>query len=156
MGSMQSKGLEIIVGFFVCLGIAAVFILTMRVSNLANTHSFEGYTVTAEFSNVGGLKAGAPVELAGVRIGRVSTIRVDPHTYEAVVSMHIGERYDLPRDSDARILTAGLLGEQYVGIGPGGDTENLRDGDRIKITQGALVLEELIGQFLYRMSGNDG
>lgn len=150
---MQSRGLEIVVGFFVCLGVAAVFILTMRVSDLSNTRGFESYTVTAAFANVGGLKVGAPVQLAGVRIGRVANIRIDETTYEAVVSMHIGQRYELPRDSDAQILTAGLLGEQYIGIGPGAAPENLADGDRIKITQGAVILEELIGQFLYQMGG---
>lgn len=148
---MKSRGLEIIVGFFVCLGVAAVFILTMRVSDLSDTRGIEGYTVTAAFSNVGGLKVGAPVQLAGVRIGRVDSIRIDEITYEAVVSMHIGKQYELPSDSDAQILTAGLLGEQYIGIGPGASTKNLADGDRIKITQGAVILEELIGQFLYQM-----
>lgn len=152
---MQKRGLEIVVGFFVCLGIAAVFILTMRVSNLADTRGIDGYTVTAEFSNIGGLKAGAPVQLAGVRIGRVSDIRINQTTYEAVVSMYIQERYELPKDSDARILTAGLLGEQYIGLGPGAATENLEDGDEIKITQSAIVLEELIGQFLYQMGNAD-
>lgn len=150
---MNSRGLEIIVGFFVCLGVAAVFILTMRVSDLSDTRGVEGYTVSAAFSNVGGLKVGAPVQLAGVRIGRVDNIRIDDVTYEAVVSMRIGRQYELPRDSDAQVLTAGLLGEQYIGIGPGAATESLTDGDRIKITQGAVILEELIGQFLYRMDG---
>lgn len=152
---MQSRGLEIVVGLFICLGIAAVFILTMRVSDLSDTGRVEGYTVTAAFSNVGGLKVGAPVQLAGVRVGRVSGIRIDETTYEAVVSMRIGRQYELPRDSDAQVLTAGLLGEQYIGIRPGAATENLTDGDEIKITQGAVILEDLIGQFLYRMGGQD-
>ena len=116
---MQSRGLEIVVGMFVCLGIAAIFILTLRVSNLADVSTGESYQVSAQFSNIGGLRAGAQVSLAGVRIGRVADIAVDQQTYEAKVSMNIDKQYKIPEDSDASILTAGLLGEQYIGVGPG-------------------------------------
>lgn len=153
---MQSRGLEILVGFFVCLGIAAVFVLTMRVSNLSDVSGIEGYTVTAAFYNVGGLKVGAPVNLAGVRIGRVSDISINGQTFQAVVTMKIEDQYELPRDSDASILTAGLLGSQYIGIGPGGAMESLSDGDEIKFTQSAIVLEQIIGQVLYSLTSGGG
>lgn len=151
---MHARGLEIVVGFFICLGIAAIFVLTMRISNLADAGPANGYTVTASFSNVGGLKVGAPVNLAGVRVGRVSGIRIDGQTYEARVSMNIAEEYDIPDDSDVSILTSGLLGEQYVGVGPGASTEYLEDGDRIRLTQSAIVLEEIIGQVLYSLTSD--
>lgn len=153
---MQSRGLEILVGFFVCLGIAAVFVLTMRVSNLSDVSGIEGYAVTAAFYNVGGLKVGAPVNLAGVRIGRVSDISINGQTFQAVVTMKIEDQYELPRDSDASILTAGLLGSQYIGIGPGGAMESLSDGDEIKFTQSAIVLEQIIGQVLYSLTSGGG
>ena len=146
---MKSRGLEIVVGMFVCLGIAAVFILTLRVSNLAGATTGPGYEVTAQFSNIGGLRSGAQVSLAGVRIGRVSNIAVDQNTYDAVVSMNIEDDYKIPKDSDASILTAGLLGEQYIGLTPGAAAKFLQEGDEIKITQSAVILEKLIGQLLY-------
>lgn len=152
---MQSRGLEIVVGLFLCLGIAAVFVLTMRVSNLAATGPENGYTVTASFTNIGGLKVGAPVDLAGVRIGRVTGVKIDLQTYEAVVSMSIQSGYAIPDDSDAAIFTAGLLGEQYIGIGPGASDRYLGDGDRFKLTQSAVILENLIGQLLYSLAAGD-
>ncbi|HET7314259.1 outer membrane lipid asymmetry maintenance protein MlaD [Salinisphaera sp.] len=153
---MPSRAVELLVGLFVCLGIAAIFILTMRVSNLANTGSAEGYTVTAAFNDIGGLKVGAPVDLAGVRIGRVTDIKLNQTTYRAVATIHIQDQYKIPRDSGASILTSGLLGDQYVGIGPGGSTENMQDGDQFIITQSAIVLENLIGQFMTSMSADSG
>lgn len=152
---MQSRAIEILVGFFVCLGIAAIFILTMRVSNLADTSNIEGYTVIAAFDNIGGLRVGAPVNMAGVRIGRVADITLNQQTYRAEVRLRIADRYKLPKDSDASVLTSGLLGEQYVGIGAGGSTQNMQAGDRFIITQSAVVLENLIGQFMTSM-GADG
>ena len=151
---MQSRAVELLVGLFVCLGIAAIFILTMRVSDLANTGDVEGYTVTAAFNDIGGLKVGAPVDLAGVRIGRVTDIKLNQTTYRAVATMRIQDQYKIPKDSDASILTSGLLGDQYVGVGPGGSTDNMKDGDKFIITQSAIVLENLIGQFMTSMSSD--
>lgn len=153
---MQSRAVELLVGFFVCLGIAAIFILTMRVSNLADTSDVSGgYTVVAAFDNIGGLKVGAPVNLAGVRVGRVADITLNQQTYRADASLRISKQYKLPKDSDASVLTSGLLGEQYVGIGPGGSLKNMQDGDEFIITQSAVVLENLIGQFMTSMGGGD-
>lgn len=152
---MQSRAVELLVGLFVCLGIAAIFILTLRVSDLAHASDSATYTVTGSFNDIGGLKVGAPVELAGVRVGRVAQIKLDQTTYQAVVSMHIQDKYRFPKDSDAKILTSGLLGDQYVGIGPGGSTQNMKNGDKFIVTQSALVLENLIGKFMTSM-GNKG
>lgn len=153
---MQSRAVELLVGFFVCLGIAAIFILTMRVSNLADTSDVQGYTVSAAFNDIGGLKVGAPVNMAGVRIGRVADIKLNQQTYQAVAQLRIADEYKIPKDSDASILTAGLLGEQYIGIGPGGAMDNMKDGDRFIITQSAVVLENLIGQFMTNMGADSG
>ena len=146
---MQSRAMEILVGFFVCLGIAAVFILTFRVASLDSIEGGSGYRVTAQFENIGGLKPGASVTLAGVKIGRVKKIVIDPSNFEAEVSMEISSVYtNIPEDSSAKILTAGLLGEQYLGLEIGGADQNLKEGSKIKFTQSALVLENIIGQFL--------
>lgn len=152
---MQSRAVELLVGFFVCLGIAAIFVLTMRVSNLADTSGIQGYTVTAAFNDIGGLKVGSQVTLAGVRIGRVTDITLDQQTYQADATLRISDQYKVPKDSDASILTSGLLGEQYVGIGPGGSLDNMKDGDKFIITQSAVVLENLIGQFMTTMGAGD-
>jgi len=156
---MQSRALEILVGFFVCLGVAAVFVLTFRVASLDTVDDSQGaYTVTAEFSNIGGLKVGSAISLSGVKIGRVRSIEIDPKSYEAVVTMQLSGKYNnIPEDSSAKILTAGLLGEQYIGIEPGGMPDPLKEGSQIMLTQSALVLENLIGQFLAsnKSSGGD-
>ncbi len=151
---MHSRTLEILVGFFVCLGVAAVFILTFRVASLDKVgDSGTSFRVTAKFENTGSLAVGASVKLSGVRIGRVRSIGIDPATFQAVATLEIdGSRNNIPEDSNAKILTAGLLGEQYVGLEPGGDDASLKDGDEIKFTQSALVLENLIGQFLTSFS----
>src|SRR5699024_8508824 len=120
---MQSRALELLVGFFVCLGIAAVFILTMRVSDVSGIGNTPGYSLDAKFFNIGNLQQGAAVNMAGVRIGRVTDIHLDPETYEAVVVMHINQQYQLPQGSSAAILTTGLLGNQYVGVTPGGSMD---------------------------------
>jgi len=152
---MQSKALELLVGLFFTLGVAAVFILTFRVASLSGAGEGSSYEVTADFENIGGLKPGAAVTLAGVRIGRVHSIVIDRNTFEARVTMRIGENYDnIPKDTAASILTAGLLGEQYIGLSPGGEEAALVAGDSLKFTQSALVLENLIGQFVANMAGN--
>ncbi|MCX7059643.1 MAG: outer membrane lipid asymmetry maintenance protein MlaD [Gammaproteobacteria bacterium] len=147
---MQSRSLELLVGFFVSLGIAAVFVLTFRVASLDSVgDSGSSYRITAKFENTGSLARGASVKMSGVRIGRVRDIGIDPETFQAVVTMEIdGARNNIPADSSLKILTAGLLGEQYIGVEPGGDPEPLKDGSEVTFTQSALVLENLIGQFL--------
>ncbi len=153
---MQSKTLEITVGLFVALGLAALVMLAMKVSNLSDYGGGETYRLTARFDNIGGLKVRSPVMVAGVRIGQVSDVRVDHDTYEAVVSLDIYRRYDnLPADTSASIFTAGLLGEQYLALEPGGEEEVLRDGDEIKLTQSAMVLEQVIGQVLFSKAAGD-
>lgn len=147
---MQSRALEILVGLFVCLGLAAIFILTFRVASLEQVGTNGGtYKVTATFENVGGLASGASVKMAGVRIGRVKQIVIDPNTFEAQATLVLDGIYNMiPVDTSAKILTAGLLGEQYIGLEAGGDEKSLKDGDAIKFTQSAFVLENIIGQFL--------
>jgi phospholipid/cholesterol/gamma-HCH transport system substrate-binding protein len=153
---MQSRALEILVGFFVCLGVAAVFLLTFRVASLNTVGGGNSYQVTADFDSIGSLAPGASVKLAGVKIGRVKSIGIDSKSFQAVVTLEIdGSQSNIPVDSTAKILTAGLLGEQYVGIEPGGDDQSLKNGSQIKFTQSALVLENLIGQFLTSFAQKD-
>jgi phospholipid/cholesterol/gamma-HCH transport system substrate-binding protein len=146
---MSRRALDIWVGFFVALGCAGILFLALRVASSNTLAPGKEYVVIARFGNIGGLKVRAPVKSAGVLVGRVADIRFDNETYEAVVSINIDQRYSFPRDTAAQILTSGLLGEQYVGLSAGGDTVNLKDGDMLKLTQSAVVLENLIGQFLY-------
>lgn len=154
---MQTKNLEIAVGGFMAVGFAALFMLAMQVSNLTLLTAEKGYDVTARFQNIGGLKVRSPVNIAGVRVGQVTAIQCDNKTFEAVVRMRITERYNtLPKDTSASILTSGLLGEQYIGLDPGGDSILLKDGDEIRLTQSALILERFIGQFLYSKAQESG
>jgi len=146
---MQRTTLDLWVGIFVTAGVAALFVLALKVGNASSVSVSDGYKVIAEFDNIGGLKVRAPVKSAGVVVGRVEGISLDTRTFRANVAMRIDRRYPFPKDSSASILTAGLLGEQYVGMDGGGDEQNLKDGDRLKITQSAIVLEKVIGQFLY-------
>ena len=147
---MQNKLLETSVGVFVLAGIVSLAFLALRVGNMGALSSDTSYSVHAKFENIGGLNVKAPVTLAGVRIGRVTGITVDKELFSAVVTMDIDGSYDnLPIDTSASILTAGLLGAQYVGLEPGGDFEFLSDGGEIELTQSAVVLENLIGQFLF-------
>lgn len=154
---IQSKTLETTVGLFVVGGLAALFLLAMRVSNMGTFAEKGGYVIKARFENVGGLKVRSPVKMAGVPLGRVVAIRFDDETYEAVVEMAIQPRHRrLPADTTASILTSGLLGEQYVGLDPGGEDKFLKNGEEIKITQSSLVLEKLIGQFLFSKASGEG
>jgi phospholipid/cholesterol/gamma-HCH transport system substrate-binding protein len=143
------KTVEMWVGLFVVAGLVALVVLAFQVGNLTTTEVSDGYKVEARFENIGSLKVRSAVTLAGVRVGRVSEIHIDPDSYQARVVMNIDGRYrNLPDDTAATILTAGLLGEQYVGLEPGGSEQYLKDGDRIKLTQSAMVLEKLIGRVL--------
>ena len=152
----QSKAVEIAVGLFVAAGMAALFVLAMKVSNLSTSTSGESYTILAAFENIGGLKVRSPVTVSCVRVGRVDNITYDFETFEAVVQLRIGNACDsFPEDTTASIFTAGLLGEQYVALEPGGSEDNLKPGDRIQLTQSALVLEQMIGQFLYNTAASE-
>jgi len=153
---VNNRTMEIGVGLFVALGIAALFMLAMQVSNMSNIGRGESYVITAAFENIGGLKVRAPVTVSGVRVGRVDAIDYDTRAYEAVVSLRIDSSYDtFPEDTSASIFTAGLLGEQYIALEPGGAVQNLKPGDRIQLTQSALVMEQVIGQFLYSSAARD-
>ncbi|MDE1545030.1 outer membrane lipid asymmetry maintenance protein MlaD [Dechloromonas agitata] len=146
---MNRTVLDLWVGFFVALGIAAVMFLALKVGNLSSARLSETYVLQAKFDNIGGLKVRGPVKSAGVVVGRISDIRFDAETYEAVVEMTIDGRYRFPKDTFASIFTAGLLGEQYIGFDAGGDEKMLQAGDTIAKTQSAVVLEKLISQFLF-------
>jgi len=146
---MTRKELDLWVGIFAVVGIGAILFLSLKVANLASFSSSETYQINAKFENIGGLKVRAPVKSAGVVVGRVADIRFDNDSFEAVVALNIDSRFKFPKDSSAKILTSGLLGEQYIGITAGGDSAFLKGGDTLKLTQSAVVLENLIGQFLY-------
>ncbi|WPL14497.1 MULTISPECIES: outer membrane lipid asymmetry maintenance protein MlaD [Thiorhodovibrio] len=146
---IKMRTLEIAVGAFMVVGLIALFFLAMHVSNLSQLTGGDGYRITAYFDNVGSLKVRAPVSMAGVRVGRVESITYDQQRFKAVVTMLIEEPFDeIPTDTFANIFTAGLLGEKYVGLDPGGSMDFLVDGDLIEHTQSALVLEQMIGRFL--------
>jgi phospholipid/cholesterol/gamma-HCH transport system substrate-binding protein len=149
----RQKLIEIWVGVFVILSFAALFMIAMQVSNFSGLKDRPTYQVSAMFDNIGGLKVRAPVKLSGVTIGRIDSIEVDGATFRARVNMSIDNQFNaLPFDTSASILTSGLLGDQYIGLMPGSEDDALRDGDQITMTQSALVLEELIGQFLVKFS----
>ena len=152
---MERAKLDIWVGIFVILGIAAMFGLATKVGNLTSNSIKETYQVFANFENIGGLKPRAAVKAAGVVVGRVDSIVFDTEAYHAVVKIKVDTRYIFPKDTFANIYTAGLLGEQYIGLEAGGDLENLEDGDLITQTQDAVVLEKLISQFLYSKAAED-
>ncbi len=146
---MSRAWLDLWVGLFVAAGIGALMFLALKVGSMNTVNKDESYQVIAHFDNIGGLKVRAPIKSAGVVVGRVTAISFDDKVYEAEVTMTLEKRYAFPRDSSASILTSGLLGEQYIGLEAGGDDVKLNNGDRVKLTQSAVVLENLIGQFLY-------
>ena len=146
----KQRTIEIAVGIFVAFGIAALVMLAMKVSNVAALTEGDGYHVTAHFENIGGLKIKAPVNMGGVRIGRVIGVEYDQDAYQAVVMMQIAAEFNkLPIDTSAGIFTSGVLGESYVGLEPGAEEEFLSDGGEIDLTQSAMILEQLIGKFLF-------
>jgi phospholipid/cholesterol/gamma-HCH transport system substrate-binding protein len=146
---MKRSTIDIWVGAFVAVGFAGLLFLALKVGNLASFSNAETYQVQAKFANIGGLKVRAPIKSAGVVVGRVSNVTFDNESYEAIVTFNVEARYSFPRDTSAKILTSGLLGEQYVGLEAGGDGLMLKQGDRLRLTQSAVVLENLISQFLF-------
>lgn len=152
---MDKIKLDAWVGIFVAIGIVSLLGLAMKVGNLTSNDIRETYMVTANFENIGGLKPRAPVKGAGVVVGRVNSIVFDTEAYHAIVSIDIDKRYVFPKDTFANIYTAGLLGEQYIGLEAGGEEKNLEQGDRITQTQDAVVLEKLISQFLYSKASEE-
>jgi phospholipid/cholesterol/gamma-HCH transport system substrate-binding protein len=146
---MERTTLDLWVGIFVVAGVAALAMLAMKVGNLGTYNMSETYQVHAYFTNVGGLKPKASIKSAGVLVGRVTDITLDTQRYEANVVMSLDKRYQFPKDTFADILTSGLLGEQYIGLVPGGDSEMLKNGEQIKMTQSAVVLENLISKFIF-------
>ena len=153
---MDRKTLDLWVGLFVCGGIAALIILALKVGNTSALQLSETYRVYAHFDNIGGLKPRAPVKSSGVVVGRVAEISFDATKYNARVALSVDKRFPFSKDTSASILTAGLLGEQYVGLETGGETQMLKEGDVLSITQSAVVLEKLIGQFLYGKAQEGG
>jgi len=153
---MNRTAIDLWVGIFVTIGLAAIVFLALKVGNLTSLATVPSYRLEARFDNIGGLKLRAPVKAAGVVVGRVDGVRLDPKTYEAVVSLRIENGYQFTKDSIASILTSGLLGEVYIGVDAGGDSAMLADGGTIAKTQSAVVLEKLIGQFLFDKAGKDG
>jgi phospholipid/cholesterol/gamma-HCH transport system substrate-binding protein len=146
---MQRKSFDVWVGLFVVLGVAALAFLALKAGNMSSLSFQKTAAVSAVFDNIGGLKPGAPVKSAGVVVGRVERIDFDDKNFQARVTLQLQTNYNFPKDSSAKILTSGLLGEQYIGLEPGGDLKNLVAGDTIKMTQSAIVLENLISQFLF-------
>jgi len=146
---MNRSMIDLWVGLFVAAGFAGLLFLALKVGNLASFSTADTYQVNAKFANIGGLKERGPVKSAGVVVGRVASIRFDGETYEAIVTMNLEAKFQFPRDTTAKILTSGILGEQYVGLEAGGDGVMLKNGDRLRLTQSAVVLENLISQFLF-------
>jgi phospholipid/cholesterol/gamma-HCH transport system substrate-binding protein len=153
---MKPRAIETLVGLFVLIGLLALFFLALKAANLGNFGTEASYTISARFDNIGGLKVRAPVRSAGVTVGRVTGIALDPKTFQGVVSMDIRRDFQFPKDSSAKILTAGLLGDQYVGLEPGAAEAGLAPGAVITQTQSALVLESLIGQMLFNKAADLG
>jgi phospholipid/cholesterol/gamma-HCH transport system substrate-binding protein len=153
---MTRSTIDLWVGVFVAIGLGALLFLALKVGNLASFSTAETYRVEARFSNIGGLKVRAPVKSAGVVVGRVAEIGFDNEAYEAIAVLTLDARFKFPRDTSAKILTSGLLGEQYIGLEAGGDERMLADGGRLRLTQSAVVLENLIGQFFTSKAAEGG
>lgn len=153
---MKKTALDFWVGLFVVAGFIALLFLALKVGNMSSLSFQATYPVKLKFDNIGGLKPRAPVKSAGVTVGRVASINFDTNTYQALVTIDLDKQYQFPKDTSAKILTSGLLGEQYIGLEPGGDSEMLKAGDTIAMTQSAIVLENLIGQFLYSKAADSG
>ncbi len=153
---MNRATIDIWVGIFVTIGLGAIVFLALKVGNLTTLDAGPAYRLTASFGNIGGLKLRAPVKAAGVIVGRVESIRLDPTTYEAVATLKIDNGYQFSKDTIASILTSGLLGEVYIGLDSGGDPQDLADGGRIAKTQSAIVIEKLISQFLFEKAAEGG
>jgi phospholipid/cholesterol/gamma-HCH transport system substrate-binding protein len=153
---MGKKSIEMMVGGFVLLGLGGLLFLALKAANLGSFSGSDTYMLQARFDNIGGLKVRAPVRSAGVNVGRVTGIALDPETFQGVVTVQVENKYQFPMDSAAKILTSGLLGDQYIGLEPGGDDKNIAPGDTIAQTQSAVVLENLIGQFLTGKAGDAG
>ena len=151
---MTRKTLDLWMGVFVAIGLGALLFLALKVGNLASFSAAETYLIKANFDNIGGLKKRAPVKSAGVVVGRVEDIGFDTETYEATVTFSIDKRYEFPKDTSAKILTSGLLGEQYIGLSAGGDAAKLKSSDKLKVTQSAVVLENLVSQFLFNKAAD--
>ena len=152
---MNRSMVDLWVGIFVAAGLGALLFLALKVGNLATFSTNDTYQVQAKFANIGGLKVRGPVKSAGVVVGRVADIRFDNETYEAIVTMTLDAGYQFPRDTTAKILTSGILGEQYIGLEAGGDGVMLKNGDRLRLTQSAVVLETLISQFLFNKAAEE-
>jgi len=146
---MNKTVLDLWVGVFGIAGMAALLFLALKVGSMNVVKTANSYELVAKFDNIGGLKVRAPVKSAGVVVGRVTDVQFDGENFEAIVTLRIDNRYAFPKDTLAAIMTSGLLGEQYIGLDAGGDTQTLKDKDKIFLTQSAVVLENLIGQFLY-------
>ncbi len=146
---MERKNIDLMVGIFMLMGVTALLVLALRVGNLGSERVTETYTVEARFENIGGLKQKAPVKSAGVLVGRVTSISFDNNKFQAAVTLTLDRRYKFPKDTSASILTSGLLGEVYIGLDAGGDDKTLQNGDKVTLTQSAVVLERLIGQFMF-------
>lgn len=153
---MSNQKVDVWVGLFVMLGIVALLFLALRAGNLSSFSLADTYAVQARFDNIGGLKVRAPVKSAGVVVGRVADIRFDDQTYKAVVTVNLERNFEFPADTSASILTSGLLGEQFIGLDAGGDDRMLVAGDDITLTQSAIILEQLISQFLYGSAEREG
>ncbi len=153
---MDRTTVDLWAGIFVTAGLIGLLVLALKVGGASSVSVSDGYVITADFDNIGGLKVRAPVKSAGVVVGRVENISFNNQVFRAQVTMRVDRRFEFPKDSSVSILTSGLLGDQYVGVDGGGDVDMLKDGDKVRLTQSAVVLEKVIGQFLYGKAAEAG